>query len=329
MKAKTYNTIFFIIGLATLAYMLYKIGLPVIYLNIIKTGYWFVPVIGSWLIIYFLNALALREIIFERKIPHTDVALLPILKLTISGYAINYITPFIALGGEPYRVMELRDRLGINKATSSVLLYTFMHIFSHIVFWMVSIVLILVFLHPGLDALIACLATFLVFFGLLFWVFKKYKKGLLVVTLSAVAKIPFLKKRMNDFMEKRLHNLNEIDQHIIELFSLRKGTFYSALAFEFFGRVVGCLEIYFIALALSANVSLLDSIIISAGSSLFANLIFFSPMQLGAREGGFVLALRSIGVDGGVGLFMSLVTRIREIVWIVIGLLLMRVKTKI
>jgi uncharacterized membrane protein YbhN (UPF0104 family) len=329
MKGKTYNTIFFIIGLGTLAYMVYKIGIPVIWANIEKTGYWFFPVIGSWLIIYFLNALALREIIYEKKIPHTAVPMLPVLKLTISGYAINYITPFVALGGEPYRVMELRGRLGINKATSSVLLYTFMHMFSHIVFWMVSIGLILIFLKPGTEALIACVITFLVFYLMLYWVFKKYKKGLLIVTFGVLAKIPFLKKRITAFTEKRLDNLNEIDQHIIELFSLRKGTFYAALFFEFAGRVVGCLEIYFIALALGSNVSVMDSIIISAGSSLFANLIFFSPMQLGAREGGFVLALRSIGIAGGVGLFMSLVTRIREIVWIMIGLLLMRIKTKI
>lgn len=108
MKAKTYNTIFFILGLLTLLYMVYKIGLQVIWNNIVQTGIWFVPVIGIWLIIYILNALAFKEIIFERKLPESNLPFLSILKLTISGYAINYITPFIALGGEPYRVMTLQ-----------------------------------------------------------------------------------------------------------------------------------------------------------------------------------------------------------------------------
>jgi len=51
-------------------------------------------------------------------------------------------------------------------------------------------------------------------------------------------------------------------------------------------------------------------------------------MQLGAREGGFILALRSMGLNGGMGIFMSLVTRIRELVWIFIGLILMKTKSK-
>ena len=152
MKAKTYNTLFFVLGLLTLLYMVYKIGLQVIWDNIVQTGFWFLPVIGIWLIIYILNALAFREIIFERKLPHSKLPFLSILKLTISGYAINYITPFIALGGEPYRVMSLQKKLDTNKATSSVLLYNFIHIFSHIVFWMVSIICIIIVLKSGTKA---------------------------------------------------------------------------------------------------------------------------------------------------------------------------------
>ncbi len=328
MKGKTYNTIFFIAGLLTLCFMVYKIGLGVVWGNIVQTGFWFLPVIGSWLIIYILNAFALREIIYEKEMPHTSVRFSTILKLTVSGYAINYITPLVALGGEPYRIMELKNQLGINKATSSVLLYGIMHVFSHILFWMASIILILIYLNPGKDALIACCVTFAMFYLMAYWVFKKYKKGLLVITFTAIGKLPFLKRRIAVFMEKRLKDLNEIDNHIIELFTKRKPTFYISLALEFIARVAGCLEIYFVGLAIHANISLFDSIIISAGSSLFANLLFFSPMQLGTREGGFVLALRSLGMSGSTGIFIGLVTRIRELFWILLGLLLMKINTK-
>lgn len=328
MKSKTYNTIFFFAGLFTLCYMVYKIGLGAVWGNILQTGFWFIPVIGSWLIIYILNAFALREIIYEKELPNTSVRFPTVLKLTVSGYAINYITPLVALGGEPYRIMELKPQVGINKATSSVLLYGIMHIFSHILFWMASIILILIYLNPGQEALIACCVTFGVFYLMAYWVYKKYKHGLLIITFKAIGKLPFLKKRIAFFLEKRRHDLNEIDNHIIDLFTERKPTFYISLALEFIARVVGCLEIYFVGLAINANISLFDSIIISAGSSLFANLLFFSPMQLGTREGGFVLALRSIGLTGGIGIFIGLVTRIRELFWILLGLLLMRIHTK-
>jgi uncharacterized membrane protein YbhN (UPF0104 family) len=331
MKAKTYNTIFLVLGLLTLAYMVYKIGTDVILANILKTGIWFLPVILIWFFIYLLNAFAFREIIYEKQHKHTDLSLAGVFKVTISGYAINYITPFIALGGEPYRVMELRQKLDANKATSSVLLYNMMHMLSHIVFWMISIICVIIFLKPTGAALIGCIATFIIFYGMLHWVFAKYKKGLLMVTFKGLARLPFLKQRILRFMEKRSSNLVEIDRHIVELFSLRSGTFYASLFLEFIARVIGCLEIYFIGLALGSDMSLMDSFVISAGSSLFANMIFFSPMQLGAREGGFVLALQGIGMAGAAsaGIFMGLVTRIRELVWIFIGLVLMKVKTKL
>jgi uncharacterized protein (TIRG00374 family) len=327
MRGKIYNVASLIIGLGTLVYMLYKTGVPVIWENILTTGLWFFPVIGSWLIIYILNALAFREIIYEKALPHTAVSFLSVLQITITGYAINYITPFVGLGGEPYRVLQLQKRMSANKAASSVLLYYIMHVFSHIVFWIVSIGAIL-FLYPSVNVLVSCFVSFCLFYFLVYWILKKYKGGLLMQTFQALGRVPFLKRKVTAFVEKKQSSLREIDQHISELFQQRRRTFYASLFFEFMGRMVGCLELYFIALALHVNVSFLDSVIISAGSSLFANLIFFTPMQLGSREGGFVLALKSIGMAASVGMFMSLVTRIRELVWIFIGLLFIPLKSR-
>jgi hypothetical protein len=49
------------------------------------------------------------------------------------------------MGGEPYRIMELTPYVGASKATSSVILYVMMHIFSHFWFWLVSAVLFVIF----------------------------------------------------------------------------------------------------------------------------------------------------------------------------------------
>ena len=59
--------------------------------------------------------------------------------------------------------------------------------------------------------------------------------------------------------------------------------------------------------------------------SCFANLFFFSPMQLGAREGGFALAAGGLAIPGAFGVYTALITRIRELVWIVIGVMLMKI----
>src|SRR5690606_39500155 len=69
------------------------------------------------------------------------------------------------------------------------------------------------------------------------------------------------------------------DLQITELYAQRRERFFKSLAFEFIARVVGCLEIFCTAKAIGLNMSIVQSLIISSGSSLFANLIFFFPMQ--------------------------------------------------
>ena len=68
-------------------------------------------------------------------------------------------------------------------------------------------------------------------------------------------------------------------------------------------RVAGCLEIQFILLILTDHVSFWDCVLIQAFTSLFANLFFFIPMGMGAREGGFALAVGGLSLAGAYGVY--------------------------
>lgn len=320
MGSKIYKVLFMLIGIGTLAYMIQAMGIDEIWNNLEKIGWWFLPVLGSWAVLYWMNAMAFKAIIEEPELPQTDVPFWKVLQLTISGYAINYITPFVALGGEPYRIIELKKYVGGSKAGSSVLLYGVMHILSHILFWVASVFLILWFVPASTMVNAACAAIFVMAI-ICTWLFTKfYKKGITVSLLKALSKLPLVGKKVNHLLETKYETLNDVDQQVKNLFQNRRDRFYKALFWEFVARVVGCFEIYFIGLALDINIDFVDAMIISSGSSLFANLVFFFPMQLGTREGGLAMAVMSIGLPAKVGIFMGVVTRIREIVWIIIGL---------
>ncbi|GAB2793601.1 lysylphosphatidylglycerol synthase transmembrane domain-containing protein [Rhabdobacter roseus] len=329
MGKKVYKAIFLALGVGTLGVMIYSIGLANIWLNIQKTGVWFVPVIGSWLLIYVLNAFAFKAIIQEPDLPATQLSFGAVLRLTITGYAINYITPFVGLGGEPYRIMELKPKVGIHKASSSVLLYSLMHMFSHSLFWLASVGLILAFVPVSRLLLAGCAFMVLISVLLGTWFIRVYRKGFIVSTLTLLKKLPLVKAWAHGFAQEKEGTLHEIDNQIRILYADRKPRFYSSLILEFVARGVGCVEIYCTALAIGLKMSWVEALVISSASSLFANLVFFFPMQLGTREGGLALALRSIGLPAASGIFIGVVTRIREVFWIMVGLALMnRNRTK-
>ena len=215
--------------------------------------------------------------------------------------------------------------MGASKATSSVILYVMMHIFSHFCFWLFSIFLYLA-LRP-VDFAMGMVLSVVGFFCLLaiYFFMKGYRNGMAVRTLKLLQHIPFIKGWAKRFSENKRETLERVDSQIAELHQQRKSTFYASLSLEFMARVLGCLEVYFILNILTTDVSFPACILIMAFTSLFANLFFFSPMQLGAREGGFALAVGGLAIPGAFGVYTGLITRVRELIWIVIGVLLMKV----
>ncbi len=143
-KAKKWKIFFFVCGVLILAWMVYATGVDEIWKNIQDTGFWFIPIVGIWLIVYLLNSLASYSIIRDKNTPkECRPSFGKVMKVTISGFAINYITPVVALGGEPYKILELQDNLGSRKATSAILSHSMMHVLSHFVFWIISTFLII------------------------------------------------------------------------------------------------------------------------------------------------------------------------------------------
>lgn len=326
MKA-SYRNIFFGIGIVAIILMLCTsdISYTELWKNIRQAGYWFPAVIGVWCIIYALNAKAWSQILNDGEKPAVPYRL--IYKYTISGYALNYVTPVGLLGGEPYRIMELTPYVGASKAASSVILYAMMHIFSHFCFWFFSILLYLLLygssMPPGMLVFIILCAIFCLS-GIYFFMLG-YKYGLAMKTLSALGHLPWIGIKMRNFTKRHQESIQQVDSQIAELHARRKSTFYMALALEFGARMLGCIELQLILLILTDHVSFANCVLIQAFTSLFANLFFFMPMSIGAREGGFAIAVGSLTIAPAYGVYMGLLTRVRELIWIAIGLLLIKV----
>ena len=84
----------------------------------------------------------------------------------------------------------------------------------------------------------------------------------------------------------------------------------------------------FILLVIMPSVNYVQCILILAFTSLFANMLFFMPLQLGGREGGFLMSTDGLGMSARAGIFVALLVRLRELIWTAIGLALIKLDKK-
>lgn len=326
---KKLDNIFFCIGIVAFAIMAMQLDLHEVIDGVKRAGYWFPAVIVLWALLYIINTASWNSIIqalAKENLAHKGCSWwLWLYKVTVAGFALNYATPGGLMGGEAYRISQLTQKIGLEKASSSVILYVMTHIFSHFWFWLVSAILYIT--CYTLDTLMyVLLGAIMIFCVAAIWLFLKgYKNGIVNSLVNIFSHIPFLKKKVAGFIEKNREKFDNIDLQISTLHSKNRNTFFLAVFLEFLCRVLSSAEIMFILLIITPDITFLDSMLILAFTSLFANMLFFLPLQLGGREGGFMLSVSGLSISASAGVFVALIVRLRELFWTGFGLLLIKI----
>jgi len=332
------KNIFFFIGIAAVIIMLltFEVSFVELWHYICHAGYWLVAILVLWGLLYLMNAWSWQIII--RGSGPCPVSFLYILKLTISGFALNYTTPIGLLGGEPYKIMEMTPHIGVQRATSSVVLFAMMHVFAHFCFWTSSIIIYLILSSLGMlpmnvgTATVLLLMTIFCSFGIYLFI-RGYRNGLVVKTIRLIGKLPKLGDWSRRFENSHHDDLVKIDSQIAQLHGQSRRTFYSSFIIEYVGRVCQSLEIFFMLILFDVStdtafsdylIMFIHSFLILSFTSLFANILGFLPLQLGGREGGFAISVSALGMTSAIGMFISIICRVRELVWAAIGLVLMK-----
>ncbi len=306
--------------------MAYKLGFSAIIDNLNQTGWWFIAVISIWIIVYYTNALSLSIIIGVCNDDSKKTNIWHLFKLTVSSYAINYITP-LGIGGEPYKAMQLKDDLGTHKATSSVLLYIMMHYVSHFIFWLLSVPLFITIV-PVIPTSIKIILWAMIIgsVALIYSGFTVYKKGIIGKVIKLGCKLPFFGKKIRIYKVRNQERIEEMDFLIGDLYNNNKKKFFLSLGVELLSRYISCLEVFFMIMPMPFHITFVQCILIVSFATLVANIFFFAPMQMGVREGGFALAVSFLSISAGIGVYIGLCTRIRELFWILIGIGLTKLK---
>lgn len=330
LSKNKYQNIFFIFGLVVLTIMVTQLDFAEVWKGLRHAGYWFFAVVALWAVLYIFNTSAWYIIIKSQEDDmHTAKQSSPVnfwwlYKITISGFALNYATPGGLMGGEPYRIMELSPKIGTERASSSVILYVMTHIFSHLWFWLLATLLYIITQPMNVFmGMVLGLVTLFCLLGIWFFL-KGYKKGLALRLMHILRHIPGAKKWARGFIETHKEQLDNVDRQIAALHNQNPRTFMGAVILEIACRVVSALEILFILMVLMPSVNFIQCVLILAFTSLFANMLFFMPLQLGGREGGFLMSVNGLGMTASAGIFVALIVRVRELIWTAIGLLLIK-----
>lgn len=323
------KNILFAVGLASVVVMLltFDVSWQTLWDALCHAGYWLVAILGLWVVLYAMNTLTWRIILAESGPP--GLSFLRLMRITVSAFALNSATPIGLLGGEPYKIMELTPVVGVQRATSSVLLFAMTHIFAHFWYWVTAIVLYAVLfpVNVGMGLLLTAAGVFCAA-GIYFFL-RGYRSGMVVGAIRLLGRVPGLRRWAQRFAEARADDLHKIDLQIAELHSQSRRAFYVSLALEYAGRMMQSLEVMFMLRLFGAEWSwhtFAQSVLILAFTSLFANLLGFVPLQLGGREGGFAMSTSQLGLTGGLGLFISIICRVRELFFTAIGLAMMKLK---
>jgi len=265
--------------------------------------------------------LAASWLLTLRGIPCRPRWLSRVWRVLMVGSALEAITPFAGLGGEPVKAILLKRHYGVpfTDGTASLVLARMMDLAAQLVIISVGFVLILRadVLDPayrtaagaglGLFAL-AILAFFLmqVRRG-----FSRLRNGLERTALG---------RRLPQSVIEALDSVNEVEDQLVTFYAERRSraslAVLCALA-EWLGNAVA---IWIAMNALGFAIGFRDALVIEAFVALVRSTLFFVPGDIGTQEAAQVLICAALTGSPAAGLALATIRRARDLLWITCGL---------
>ncbi len=319
MKRRT-RLALFILGAAVFGYLVAQIGIGQLASDAARTGWMFLPILAIYGVVYACSALAWRL----TMITGGDARKPPFLRtyaMTISAGAINFLTPVINAGGEPFRIAAAAAWLGKRRAAGSVILHRMLHSLAYVLVWLTAVILALFLLPrdtPGIVFVLLAAAS-VVLLGVVALFLFVLRRGMLQRILGWMHRVPLV-RRLAVVLEPRRALLIELDQQIIDFYHLHTRRFLQALALEYASRCIFMLELTLVASSLGLSLGYWRAFSIAGLEALLGNVLFFVPFELGSREGAFYVLFNLFGLDPQIGLYAAIVSRVRDFAWIGVGL---------
>jgi hypothetical protein len=305
----------FLLGATLLAVLIVHSG-PAMLWRTLRDSIWVVgPLVALWAVVYACNTRA-----WQLLIPHRppQFTFWRAYLLSISSFAMNYATPIFSLGGEPLKVTGATPLLGRHRAVGSVVGFRFLHAISHIIVFLLAVIPAAILLPHTIPVIAILLVSALALSLVATYLLSQHRGGIFERGVALLSRLGPL-RRVARRLEENRPRLQELDRELTAIHAA-PGQFKWAVATEVAGRILSTLEFTIILYGLGLGLDFARGFVIANISSLFTNLLFFLPFEMGSKEGGAFVVFAWLGFDPKLGTTAALLSRVRELAWTGIGL---------
>ena len=249
---------------------------------------------------------------------YKQLSFLRLMVTRLVGESINYLTPSGYLGGEPLKAALLKKQLGGGGAMGTVVVAKTAQTLALLLFIIIGVAISnQVFDLPETAQTAGWASVALLSLGVPAMVL--FSTGRVSSKLAVWSSGRFSRVR---FLSKLADLSHQMDDALGDFYQKHKVQFTLSTFWHFLGWSMGMVEVWVIVHLLGYDLSLFHAFLLSSVATLFMVGGFFIPGSLGAFEVGHYVAAVMVGLPPGVGITVCFARRLREVVWLFIGLLL-------
>jgi hypothetical protein len=312
---KKVNAILFLLGAAFLAYLLWRIDFSELCHQVGILGWGLIPLVLCEGVSEFIHVAGWRCCLSG---PHRSMPIRLLLPIRLAGYAINYLTPTGAMGGEVTKATLLASYHRGPEAVTGVLIGKVCFAFAHLLFVVIGSILCLWRIDlPHAVWLAMLISAGLIGSGMLaFLLLQKYGKlGVLVHWLA--------KRNVGgSILRRAAQGMSEVDEALKLFYQQRPLDLLKAVCWHQVGYTVGIFQAWLFFKLLHQHSSWALASGIWFLGMWFDLLTFAVPMNVGTLEGTRIVALRAIGYSSVLGMTYAVALRLAQLFWSAVGLLL-------
>lgn len=298
--------------LLSLAGFLYQTDMNAVGDDLHQVGHGFL-----WIVVVTFLAHLCGAVSWSYTIPSTvKIPFLWLFLIRFLGENVGLLNPVNIVGGDSFKAyMMEKQGVSYRIGFSSLIVSRIIMIFAQVGIFLIAALCYIFFAGDQAVQLFEIIALSAIFIALSA-TFLLFSGKLLKSNLS---------NRLNVFLKRKgiINKWTNLKKEIGQYYTRERKRFYRSIFWSMANFFIGSLEVWIIFYFLGIEITYLEALLIDQGVLFLKSFGAFIPGQIGVEEYSNKLMLAIVGITSvSVWITVSILRRVRQIFWIIIGLML-------